>query len=376
MEKIKKNSQRIISLDYFRGATICLMIIVSMPGNYETTYAPLLHAQWHGFTLTDLVFPSFLFASGNAVAITIEKSNLSKQQQITKALKRAGTIFLLGILLYWFPFFSFDSNGFKWLPISEIRIMGVLQRIALCYFIVIILIQYLPANYIFLIGLLLLPLYWYLLHILPHGEDIMGIRDNAATILDLRLLGEKHMYYGEGFAFEPEGILSTIPALSNTIAGFLTAYYLRVKNITRCAILKLLVTGVALAATGYFWNYSFPVNKKLWSSSFVLLTTGLDIIFLMFIVYTVEIKNYNLFQNFFKIFGKNPLFIYLFFETLGKIIYMIRMPGNITLYHWIYRNIFSFAGGYLGSLLFALFFMLFCWVIAWQMDRRKIYVRI
>lgn len=370
------NSQRIISLDYFRGLTICFMIIVSMPGNYPTTFAPLLHAQWHGFTPTDLVFPSFLFASGNALAITLAKNNLNRQQQIIKAFKRALIIFLLGILLYWFPFFSYENSVFKWRPISEIRIMGVLQRIALCYFIVTILALYLSRKLLLIFALLLLPAYWLLLYILPHGAEVLGIHDNAVTMLDLKILGDKHIYHGEGFAFDPEGILSTLPALFNTIAGFLVAKYLREKKVSANTVLNILHIGIAMVAVSYFWNYSFPINKKLWTSSFALHTTGLDIIILSAIVFIVDIRKRNWLVNFFQPFGKNPLFVYLAFETTGTIMYMIKTTDNHTLYHWIYRHIFSYATGYIGSFLFAFTFMILFWLLASWMDKRKIYVRI
>ena len=215
-------SQRITSLDYFRGLTICFMIIVSMPGNYPTTFAPLYHAQWHGFTPTDLVFPSFLFASGNALAITIAKKDLNRRQQILKAFKRATVIFLLGILLYWFPFFSYDDSIIKWLPISEIRILGVLQRIALCYFIVTVLALYLSGKQLLYFALLLLPAYWLLLYILPHGPEVLGIHDNAVINLDLKILGPKHIYLGEGFPLIQRVFLAPCQRCLIPLRGFLS----------------------------------------------------------------------------------------------------------------------------------------------------------
>ncbi len=370
--------QRFTALDAFRGMTIIFMIIVNTPGNYDTTYAPLLHANWHGFTPTDLVFPSFLFAVGNAMSFVMRKwEKMAQQQVLKKIFKRTFLIFLLGYLMYWFPFVKVDTmNHISSFPIGETRILGVLQRIALCYFAASLIIWYLKPKITFIIGIVLLLGYWALLYVFGDAGRELTLTGNAVLKFDSWLMGKNHLYHGEGIPFDPEGWLSTLPAIVNVFGGYFAGLWIQKKGSSYEAIAKLLLAGVALTAIGYLWNLSFPINKKLWTSSFVIFTVGLDCIIIAALMYAIEFYKIKRWVNFFEIVGKNPLFIYLLSEILVISMFTVHLAGGTSLYAWIYSHIFSYAGAYFGSFLFAISFALFCWSIGWWLDKRKIYIRV
>ncbi len=214
--------QRFLSLDVFRGMTICFMIIVNTPGSGAIPYAPLLHVEWHGFTPTDVVFPSFLFAVGNAMSFSIGRyKQMGDHVFLRKVFKRAALIFFLGYLMYWFPFFRLDDLGsIISAPIRDTRIMGVLQRIALCYFFAALLIHYLSAAKVVVVSVLCLVGYWLLLIIFGDSHQPFSMLGNAGLYLDKFLFGTNHLYAGEGIPFDPEGLLSTIPAIVNVVIGY------------------------------------------------------------------------------------------------------------------------------------------------------------
>lgn len=369
--------QRFLALDVFRGMTICFMIIVNTPGNGATTYSPLLHADWHGFTPTDLVFPSFLFAVGNAMSFVMQKwVNLSHGQVLWKIFKRTFLIFLLGYLLYWFPFVQQNEAG-EWVmkPFSHTRIMGVLQRIAFCYGIASLLIYYLKPRGALTVAVFFLIAYRLVLLWFGEPGAELTMTGNAGHKLDLWLFGANHLYHGEGVPFDPEGLLSTFPAVGNVIGGYLVGRFIQQYGKSYETLAKLFLAGVVLLALAYFWDFSFPVNKKLWTSSFVFCTVGLDCIILATVIYTIDFANKTKWTPFFEVFGKNPLFIYLLSEVGAILLYTIPVSGD-NLFSWIFNHIFSYAGMYFGSLLFAIWFMLTCWLAGWWLDKRKIYVRV
>lgn len=370
-------SQRFTALDVFRGMTVCLMIIVNTAGNGATTYAPLHHAHWHGFTPTDLVFPSFLFAVGNAMSFVMPKwEHLRQSKVLWKILKRTVIIFLLGFLMYWFPFVKWDAAGhLEMAPFESTRVFGVLQRIALCYGIASLMIYYLKPKASLIISVALLFLYWALLYAFAEGADPFDMRGNFGSVVDRWLLNEKHLYHGEGVAFDPEGFLSTMPAIVNVVAGYIAGRYIQAKGNTYEGLTKLLLAGVLLLFAAYCWNLSFPINKKLWSSSFVLHTVGLDCIIISVIIYIINFKHKTNWTYFFEVFGRNPLFIYLLSEIAAILLWFFKIE-KLSLYQWIYQNVFAHAGAYFGSLLFAVSFMLFCWLIGYILDKKKIYVRV
>jgi predicted acyltransferase len=369
--------ERFTALDIFRGMTICFMIIVNTPGNEATTFWPLLHAHWNGFTPTDLVFPSFLFAVGNALSFVSKKWEILPQQEVLwKIGKRTVLIFLAGYLMYWFPFFKLDGQlHIISYPISQTRIMGVLQRIALCYGIVALMIYFFGQKKTVLIGVVSLFAYWMILLFFGTPGAEFTFTGNAGMHLDIWAFGANHLYHGEGFPFDPEGILSTLPALFNVIGGYVLGNYLQQKGKSYEALTKILLAGVALLFLAYCWNDFFPVNKKLWSSSYSVLTVGLDCIILSGIVYFTDIVGIKKGTNFFIITGKNPLFIYLLSEIGANVMWKIHI-GTEPLYSWLFGNVFSVAGAYTGSLLFAVWWLLVCWFASYLLDRQKIYIRL
>jgi predicted acyltransferase len=369
--------QRFTALDVFRGMTVCFMIIVNTPGNGATTFAPLLHARWHGFTPTDLVFPSFLFAVGNAMSFVRGRNlSLSPSQVWARILKRTALIFLLGYLMYWFPFVHWDQqHQLAGNPIATTRIFGVLQRIALTYCVAALLTYYLSWRRALLVSVIGLFVYWALLLLFGDAGQELTLLGNAVLKLDVWLVGENHLYRGEGLPFDPEGLLSTLPAIANVTAGYAVGRYWQKKGVNYEALAKLLLIGCALLATAYVWDLFFPVNKKLWTSSFVVLTVGLDCIILSALVYVIEVRRQNRWTYFFQVFGRNPLFIYLLSELAVILLFFFRV-GDESLFATIYQTVFEPVGPYLGSLLFALTFMLFCWSIGFLLDKLRIYIRV
>jgi len=368
-------NQRYLALDVFRGMTVCFMIIVNTPGDWSYAYAPLLHASWHGFTPTDLVFPSFLFAVGNAMAFAMHKYEIQGSSVFwQKTIKRTVIIFLLGYLSYWFPFVDFDTWSLK--PISETRILGVLQRIALCYFFASIILHYGSKKMAVAISAVLLIGYWIILYVYGDANDPYSMAGYAGNALDFSILGEKHLYHGEGVPFDPEGILSTIPSIVNVIFGYLVGDFIRKHGNSYETIAKLMLVGAVLLLLAMTWNMVFPINKKIWTSSFVLLTVGLDMFILPVLIYLIEIAKKTKWTYFFVVFGKNPLFIYLLSEILLMIFYMIPV-GERPFPSWLTRNFFgSIFDIYTASFLFALFFMLSCWSVGYVLDKKKIYIRV
>jgi len=366
--------KRYKALDVFRGMTICLMIVVNTTGDWDNTFAPLLHAKWHGFTPTDLVFPSFLFVVGNAFAfVKMRWGDKSLSEIFRKILKRTIIIFLLGYLMYWFPFMSWTETGdLTMAPFSETRILGVLQRIALCYFLGAVMIYFLTKRQLLIGSGIILVGYWILLCVF--GD--FTLEGNLVKAVDRLILGDGHLYAGDGIPFDPEGLLSTLPAICNVIAGYLVGKYIIDGGVDFKKLSKMLMCGVALLILAYMWDFSFPINKKLWTSSFVVLTIGMDIIFLSILIYWIDLVKTPVNFKFFEIFGKNPLFIYLLSEYLAILMLFVRVNGEQSLYSYIYEKGFSWIGQYYGALVFALVFTLLCWLVGWWLDRKKIYIKV
>jgi predicted acyltransferase len=365
-------NQRFLALDVFRGMTVCFMIIVNTPGNGDTTYAPLHHASWNGFTPTDLVFPSFMFAVGNAMSFAMKKwEGLPDSKVLFKIFKRTFIIFLLGFLMYWFPFVHWNANRDLVInPVNHTRIMGVLQRIALAYCAAALMVRYLKLPTVIRLSVVFLLLYWLILLVFGAGDDPYNMLMNAGSRIDRWLLGENHSYHGEGVAFEPEGLLSTLPSIANVTFGYAAGKWIQQKGKTYEGLTKLLLTGVALIILALIWNWVFPINKKLWTGSFVLLTVGIDCILLSALMYVIDFLQIKRWTYFFEVFGKNPLFIYLLSE-LG-----VTLLWFFNVYHWLYENIFQPMGNYFGSFLFAISVMLTCWLVGYILDKIKIYVRV
>lgn len=372
-----EQQSRYLALDVFRGMTICFMIIVNSPGSWDIAYGPLLHAPWHGFTPTDLVFPSFLFAVGNAMAFVMYKfENQPNSVFWKKTIKRTFLIFLFGYLMYWFPFFREAEGGglnfSEFRPFSTTRIPGVLQRIALCYFFASVILHFGSKRFAVWFSVFALLGYWIISYLF--GDYTMA--GNAGLKLDMFLFGEGHLYHGEGVAFDPEGLLSTLPAIVNVIAGYFAGDFIRRMGNSYETISKLMIAGAALILVALTWDMAFPINKKLWTSSFVLLTVGLDLLILPVLIYIIEIYHSQKWTYFFVVFGRNPLFIYLLSEVLLISLYIIPV-GDKRVPQWLNDDVFgSFASPVNASFLFAFFFMLTNWIVGYFLDKKKIYVKV
>lgn len=357
---------RFVALDVLRGLTVAFMIVVNTPGSWEYVYAPLLHATWHGFTLTDLVFPTFLFAVGNALSFTLPKNlALGPAAFWQKTLRRTALIFLIGILLYWLPFFRWDASG-EWqlISLSQLRIPGVLQRIALCFCLASLLLYYLRprAVLVFCGGILLA--YW---AILTTWGDL-SLQGNVVRKLDLYLLGPQHLYKGEGIAFDPEGLLSSLPACVNVLAGYFAGVYLQQHGAS--AGRGLLRYAAVLVIVALVWHTWLPINKKLWTSSYVLLGVGLDLGLLAGLLWLTGQAWAARLCHPFQLFGRNTLFIYVLSQVLVIAMWTWRVNGA-NAYDSLYLHGFvPWAGNFNGSLLFALTVLGCCWGLAWYLDRR------
>jgi predicted acyltransferase len=365
---------RFLAIDVMRGLTLALMIVVNLQIGEGKSYAQLLHARWHGLTLTDLVFPTFMFVVGTALSFTLEKYELLGDAAVLrKVLTRTALIFLSGYLLYWFPFFTADNAGHLTLaPISQTRVLGVLERIAIGYGAAALIVHYGGRAGAICFGLGALLGYWWLMH--AFGD--YSLAGNAAIKLDKLVLGEAHMYHGEGVAFDPEGILSTLPAIVNVLAGYLAGRFVRDHGTNGRTIARLLLAGAACVLLALWWNTVFPINKKLWTSSYVLCTVGIDLGVLAVLIYIVPGAQNRGWTYFFEVFGRNTLIIYLLSEAAEKLLNLARI-GPQSVLEWVYAVGFaSWAGDKAGSLLYALAYMLCCWAVAYAMDRKGIYIKL
>ena len=376
MTNTMSNNQRNLSLDVLRGMTVALMIIVNNPGSWSDIYAPFRHAEWHGFTLTDLVFPTFLFAVGNSMSFTKKAiGTVSTAGFYKKALKRSSIIFLIGFLLLYFPSFRIEDGKLIFINPLDVRLWGVLQRIAVCYLLASIVIHYLHKKGIIILSIATLLGYWAVLYF-GNPNDPYSLHGNLVRTVDLLLFNAKNLYQGFGTPFEPEGLLSTLPATVNVLAGYLIGSFMQSAGTKKDKALKTAVIGAVLVAVSILWNNSFPINKPIWTSSYVLLTVGLDLLILALLIVLIELANIRKWTYFFAVFGKNPLFIYIISWIVLKALYMIPLGGRSiasSAYHDLFLSAMDSKN---ASLAFALTYMLLMWLVCWEMDKRKIYVKV
>ena len=379
-------NQRYYSLDVFRGATVCLMILVNNPGSWAHIFDPLEHAPWHGLTPTDLVFPFFLFAVGNAMAFVMPRLEAAGDAAFwRKVLKRTALIFLIGLFLNWWPFVRWVDGSLvfrQWVDVSKpgqgVRVMGVLQRIALCYFFASVIIYYLNPRKAFLAGMILLMVYWMLCYV-GNPVDPYSLKGWFGTSIDKAVLGVSHMYKGEGIPFDPEGLVSTLSAIVQVILGFMVGDYIQKKGKSFEMLTGLFIAGVAMLVTGYCWDLVFPINKKIWTSSYTIYTSGLATLTIATMIYMIEFRNIKGgLTRFFDVFGKNPLFVFALSAFLPKGLALIRLGDGVNPWNWLYKKVLIHVPGppELGSLLYALCVITFMWAICYWMDKRKIYVKV
>ena len=382
-------TQRYYSLDVFRGATVALMILVNNPGSWSHIFSPLEHAPWHGCTPTDLVFPFFLFAVGNAMSFVMPRFEQAGPAVFwKKVIRRTLLIFGIGIFLNWSPFVRWSGQELAWRTWENVRIFGVLQRIAVCYFFASVIVYYARTRGAFVISAVLLLLYWFLCLVLGAPGDPFSLQGWFGTDVDKSILGVAHMYKGEGVPFDPEGIPSSMAAIVQVIFGFFAGQYIQQKGKTYEMLSHLFVAGLVLVVTGYCWDMVFPVNKKIWTSSYTLYTSGLAMLVLGIFIYLIEFREAKgAWSKFFNVFGKNPLFIFVLSGFLPRVLAMFRWvdhfspegkPVYTSPFPWFYEHVLKNVSSDLrvGSLIYALCMITFFWLIVYVLDKKRIYIRV
>ena len=373
------STQRLRSLDVFRGATIAAMILVNNAGDGDKTYWPLLHAEWHGWTPTDLVFPFFLFALGIAVPYSfagrLERSGGDRRPLHRQIVRRTLIIFALGLFLNWFPFYTVD-----W---STARIPGVLQRIAVAYLVAALAWLHLrpwPRMFLFLA---LLAGYWLAMVLVPvpgHGAGDLSPQGNLAAWLDHLILGH-HTWKKAPGPGDPEGILSTLPAIATALFGLAIGDMLREPRTPGRKLMSLLIQGVAYTTIGLSLARWLPINKNLWTSSYVWFTAGAAMLLLGAAYYAVDVEHRDRWTRPFTVFGTNAIFAFFGSTLMAKILYLIRWPTaggeTITLQTWLYRRLFAaWLPDYVASLAWALVFVAIWWGLTAVLYRRRIFIKI
>jgi predicted acyltransferase len=379
MDRPAESTTRLMSLDLFRGITIALMILVNDPGDGPSSYWPLKHAAWNGWTPTDLVFPSFLFIVGVAMAFSFT-SRLQRGESRSRLLKhvlwRGLALFALGVFLNGFPL-RYDP--------AHLRIYGVLQRIAICYVLTSILELWTNWRTQLAVAVGCLAAYWVLMrHVAVPGSGIPGqdipLLDpdrNLVAWLDRKLL-MGHLYEGTR---DPEGLLSTIPSLATCLAGLLTGKWLRSARATTVKAFGMVLVGVAAIVVGRTWHLWFPINKKLWTSSYVLFVAGIALVALAIFYWVADIQKHR--RGWTKpilIFGKNAIAAYVFSEALAATLYAIKVgvgPNRTTLQDYLYTHLFApWASPANASLAYAIAYVFLCWLVTAVLYRRGIFLKI
>jgi predicted acyltransferase len=384
--------ERYYSLDVFRGATVAFMILVNNQAGLA--YTPLDHAPWHGLTPTDLVFPFFLFAVGNALAFVMPKfEEKGSPYFLQKVFRRTLLIFAINVLLNWFPFvrWSHDhlvAKGWTWIndngSLAGIRVMGVLARIALAYCGAALIVYYAKFRGAFFISGCLLIIYWALCLFLGDPADPYSLNGYFGTAIDKSVFGPEHLYHGEGVAFDPEGLASTIPAIVSVILGYFAGTYIRLKGKTYEMLAHLFVAAFILLLAGYCWGSVFPINKKIWTSSYTLVAAGWALTTLSLLIYFIEFRSAaGPWSRFFDVFGKNPLFIFVLSGALPRLLRLIRIPGPNGGFTdplgWFYNHCckpLAMSHEENASVLYALTLLAIYWLIARILDKKKIYIRV
>jgi len=358
-------NSRLVSLDVFRGLTIAGMVLVNNPGTWASIYWPLQHAQWHGWTPTDLVFPFFLFIVGVSITLAfarrVEEGSV-KRDQYLKVIKRTAIIFALGLFL----------NGFPYFQLGTIRIAGVLQRIAICYLIASLIFLRTKVRTQLLIALALLVIYWLVMTRLAAPGYVpvdLSKEGSVASFID-RVILRQHIWR-QGRVYDPEGLLSTIPAVSTTLFGVLTGHWLRSERTRLEKVVGMFVAGAVCVVLGWAWNPFFSINKSLWTSSYVLFTAGLALQLLALCYWVIDIKGYRRWAWPFEVFGVNALALFVGTGLMVKLMALGRVQG------WIFRNLFlSWAAPINASLFYAIAFILLWLLLMYLLYRKRIFIKV
>lgn len=374
--KIGKN-QRYLALDVLRGLTVALMILVNTPGSWSHIYAPFKHAAWDGFTPTDWVFPSFLFVIGNAMSFSLRKyESISESAFLRKVFKRTGLIFLIGLFLSAFPFVFRQEGELVFKNLANMRIMGVLQRIALCYLFASLILHYLKLKKSIIVGILILLAYWVIMWFFGDQPNPLSLENNAALKFDRLIFNDPNLYKGYGLPFDPEGLLSTLPAVVNVIAGYVAGVFIQKSGNNIRTVIKLSIVGVIFLVVAQIWDIWFPINKPIWSSSYVIYSTGWTLLVLSVLILIIEIFGLKKWSSFFEAFGKNPLFVFVMSGLVVMLMNIIYVNGQ-ALKPWLYQNLYlSWLNNYNASLLFAISYMLLIWLFGYWLHKKRIYIKV
>jgi predicted acyltransferase len=366
---------RLLSLDVFRGLTIAGMTLVNNPGTWSSIYWPLEHAEWNGWTPTDLVFPFFLFIVG--VSITLAFGRRLEEGRVTpdlylKVIKRSLIIFGLGLFLNGFPFFH----------LSDIRIPGVLQRIAVCYLITSLIFLSTKVRTQAIIAIALLIVYWFVMTKIAAPGFAAGDLTKGGSLASFvdRVVFGPHIWK-QGKVYDPEGILSTIPAISTTLFGVLTGHWLRSERSQFEKVAGLFVAGAICVMIGWAWNPFFPINKALWTSSYVVFTAGLGLQLLALCYWLVDIKGYRRWAWPFIVFGVNAIALYVGSSSMVRLMDLIKVPlsdgTRTSLQEWIFQNFFlSWATPINASLAYGIAFILLWLFLMWLLYRKRIFIKV
>ena len=367
--------KRLVSLDVFRGITIAAMVLVNNPGTWSSIYWPLEHAEWNGWTPTDLVFPFFLFIVGVSITLAfarrVEEGSV-KRDLYLKVIKRTAIIFALGLFL----------NGFPYFQLGTIRIAGVLQRIAICYLVASLIFLTTKARTQFLIAVALLIIYCLVMTRFAapgYAPGDLSKEGSIASFIDRVLLGQ-HIWR-QGKVYDPEGLLSTISAVVTTLFGILTGHWLRSERTQFEKVVGMFVAGAVCVALGWAWNPFFPINKALWTSSYVLFTAGLALQFLALCYWLIDIHGYRRWAWPFEVFGVNALALFVGSGLMVKLMGLIKLDRGdgtqISSQGWIFRKFFlSWAAPINASLFYAIAFILFWLFLMWLLYRKRIYIKV
>lgn len=382
---------RMLSLDVFRGITITMMIFVNNPGSWSYMYAPLKHAEWNGWTPTDFIFPFFVFIMGVSIVLAFSKKlqgGVPKKDLYKTIFNRTWKLFGLGLILALLSINLFSPEH-NWVndTLFNVRWMGVLQRLALVYAITSLLYLHLDIKKLTITGIGILVLYWIIMKFLPFSAVINGVVTDLtgslehgtsfAAYIDSIILGANHVYFTKvPLPYDPEGILSTFPAVSSCIAGVLTGWYLQQKNTLLEQTATLFFYGIGLLFVGELMDYGFPINKTLWSPSYVIFMVGMALIFLAMCMYLVDVHHIKNWTAPFIVFGANAIAFFMFAGVLGRLILMPKV-GDLRLKSWLYNEFFvPVFGNYIGSVAFSIVFLGISYALMYGMYKKKIFWKV
>ena len=362
---------RLLSVDVLRGLTVAAMVLVNNPGTWQAIYPPLRHAAWHGWTPTDVIFPFFVFIVGVAIPLALAPrlARDGRAEVAVKVVRRSIVIFALGIVL----------NGFPWFVWSTLRIPGVLQRIAVCYLAAALIYLVTSTRAQATIASALLLGYWLVMTRVPvsgYGAGDLSPEGNLAAYIDRAVLGPHIWQFAK--VYDPEGILSSVPAVATALLGVLTGTWLRSGRKSDVIAARLAVAGIAGIAAGELWGLWFPINKSLWTSSYVMLTAGLALVILAACYWLIEIREWRRWATPFAVLGVNALLLFFLSTLAARLLSIIkvgpeRQSLQAVLFDWVFAPLASPVN---ASLVYALVYVVIWWAIIWLLDRRNIRLRV